>query len=107
MGAGDASISSYLSECGVLDVVYFLQGSTTTSSEINEIGSTLSLYITNRRIRSPRCGTNIIAMTDNLHISSVGAPYQTPALEIIDIQTENSFASNGTESFTEGEEVGW
>ena len=45
MGASFASMSSYLYGCGVLDVVYFLQGSTTTSSEINEIGSTLSFYI--------------------------------------------------------------
>ena len=75
---------------------------------MNEIGSTLSSYITNRRIWSPRCGNKMITMTNNSFTSSVGGSYQTPALEIIDIQTENSFASSGsTEPFKEGEEIGW
>ncbi len=38
-------VSSYLSECGVLDIVYFCSGSSTTFYKINEIGSTLSFYI--------------------------------------------------------------
>lgn len=75
---------------------------------MNEIGSTLSLYMTNRRIWSPHYGNKMIAMTNNSFISSVRGRYQTPEVEIIDIQTENSFASNGsTEPFKEGEEIGW
>lgn len=53
-----ASFSTYLYRCGVLDVVYFLQGFTTASWQINEIGSTLSFYITSYRAGA-RLGTNI------------------------------------------------
>ncbi len=35
---------SYLSECGVLDVICLLPGSTTTFYKADEIGSTLSFY---------------------------------------------------------------
>ena len=37
--------SSYLTECGVLDVICLLPGSTTTFSEANEIDSALFMYI--------------------------------------------------------------
>ena len=42
------SFSSYLSECGVLDIVYFCSGFSTTFYKIDEIGSTLSFVSTAR-----------------------------------------------------------
>ena len=44
-GGIQPSGSSYLTECGVLDVICFLPGSTTTFYRASEIDSTLSLCI--------------------------------------------------------------
>ena len=44
-GGVPPSGSSYLTECGVLDVICLLPGSTTTFYRTGEIGSTLFVYI--------------------------------------------------------------